>query len=121
MLLIERIKLRVVGGTGLTILVSGITVGGVPSTVSVFAKGQGYTSGAVTLVGQGSDGGCTINIATLTAANDIQVSSSLTDLSQFTNSPGYTAISGGTQYFLAKFNQLGTTVENSNFMTDQRD
>jgi hypothetical protein len=104
------------GGTGLTILVSATTVGGVPSTVSVFAKGQGYTSGAITLVGQGSDGGCTINIATLTAANDIQVSSSLTDLSQFTNSPGYTAISGGTQYFLAKFNQLGTTVENSNFI-----
>ncbi len=104
------------GGTGLTILVTAVTLGGVPSTVSVFAKGQGYTSGAVTLVGQGSDGGCTINIATLTAANDIQVSSSLTDLSQFTNSPGYTAISGGTQYFLAKFNQLGTTVENSNFI-----
>tara|TARA_R100001463_G_scaffold109122_1_gene163782 strand:+ start:56831 stop:63742 length:6912 start_codon:yes stop_codon:yes gene_type:complete len=104
------------GGTGLTVLVTGVTVGGVPSAVSVFAKGQGYTSGAVTLIGQGSDGGCTINISTLTSANDIQVSSSLTDLSQFTNSPGYTAISGGTQYFLAKFNQLGTTVENSNFI-----
>lgn len=104
------------GGTGLTVLVTGVTIGGVPSAVQVFAKGQGYTSGQITLVGQGSDGGCTINILTLTTANDIQISSSLTDLSQFTNSPGYTAISGGTQYFLAKFNQLGTTVENSNFI-----
>lgn len=105
------------GGTGLTVLVTAVSVGGVPTAVSVFAKGQGYSTGqTVTLVGQGSDNQCTINIATLTTANDIQISSSLTDLSQFTNSPGYTAISGGTQYQLAKFNQLGTTVENANFI-----
>jgi hypothetical protein len=104
-------------GTGLTLKATNVSAGAVQTNgLEVFAAGRGYTAtNTVTLVGQGSDGNCTVVIDAVTGVQDIQVSSSITDLSQLTNSPGYTSISGGTQYKLPVFDVGGAALISSEF------
>ena len=104
-------------GTGLTLKATNVSAGVVQTNgLEVFAAGRGDTAtNTVTLVGQGSDGNCTVVIDAVTGVQDIQVSSSITDLSQLTNSPGYTSISGGTQYKLPVFDVGGTALISSEF------
>ena len=103
------------GGTGLSLVVTQSTAG-VVDTLGIYSAGIDYTAGqTVTLVGLGSSGDCQVVIDTISQDADIQASSNITDLSQLTNSPGYTSISGGTQYKLPVFDSGGTSFIDSNF------